>query len=69
MEMVKIQGSDGRIDKRKIAILNIDSILSFKNMEVLNFTRPKWIYMLKSIEKWLCKIRNYKTVAGGAIFF
>jgi hypothetical protein len=27
-KMVKIQGSDGRMDKRKIAILNIDSILN-----------------------------------------
>jgi hypothetical protein len=25
--MAKIQGSDGQMDKRKIAILNIDSIL------------------------------------------
>jgi hypothetical protein len=27
LKMAKIQGSDGRIDKGKIAILNIDSIL------------------------------------------
>jgi hypothetical protein len=30
--MAKIQGSDGRMDKRKIAILNIDSILNKKNL-------------------------------------
>jgi hypothetical protein len=70
--MVKIQGSDGRIDKCKIAIFNIDSILNWiilglKNMEVLNFASPKWAYMFKSVEKWLCKSWKYKTVAGGAI--
>jgi hypothetical protein len=70
--MAKIEGSDERIDKRKIAILNIDSslnrnILSLKNMEVLNFASPKLVYMLKSVEKWLCKSLKYKTVLGGAI--
>jgi hypothetical protein len=33
LKMAKIQGSDGRINnKRKIAILNIDSILGLNNM-------------------------------------
>jgi hypothetical protein len=48
-KMEKIQGSDGRKDKRKIAILNIDFILnsiilSQRNMEVLIFSNPKWAY-------------------------
>jgi hypothetical protein len=47
--MEKIHGSDGWIEKRKIAIFNIDSILnriilSLKNMEVLSFASPKWVY-------------------------
>jgi hypothetical protein len=29
-------------------------------MEVLDFASPKWGYMLKSVEKWLCKIQKYK---------
>jgi hypothetical protein len=54
--MAKKQGSDGRIDKRKIAVLNINSILnciilSLKNMEELNFASPKWVFMSKSAEK------------------
>jgi hypothetical protein len=70
--MAKKQGSDGRIDKCKISILNIDStliwiILGLRNMEVLNFASPKWVYILKSVEKWLCKTWKYKTVVGGAI--
>jgi hypothetical protein len=36
-------------------------------MEVLNFASPKWVYMLKSVEEWLCKTRKYKTVVGGVI--
>jgi hypothetical protein len=36
-------------------------------MVVLNFASPKWVYLLKSVEKWLGKTRKYKTVAGGAI--
>jgi hypothetical protein len=36
-------------------------------MEVLAFESQKWVYMLKSVEKWLCKSRKYKTVASGAI--
>jgi hypothetical protein len=36
-------------------------------MEVLEFASLKWAYMLKSVEKWLCKTRKYKTVVGGAI--
>jgi hypothetical protein len=36
-------------------------------MEVLYFASPKWVYILKSVEKWLCKIRKYKTVVSGAI--
>jgi hypothetical protein len=60
------------MDKRKIGILHIDSILnliilSLRNMEVLNFTSTKWVFMLKSAEKWLCNTRKYKTVVGGAI--
>jgi hypothetical protein len=44
--MAKIQGSDGQIDTRKIAILNIDSILNLMilstgNIDVLNFASPK----------------------------
>jgi hypothetical protein len=35
-------------------------------MEVLNLS-PKLVNMSKSVEKWLCKTRKYKTVAGGAI--
>jgi hypothetical protein len=31
-QMAKIQGSDGLMGKRKIAILNIDSILNKKNL-------------------------------------
>jgi hypothetical protein len=65
----KILGSHGRIDKRKIAIFNIDSILNWiisrlRNMKVLNFASPKWVYMWKSVEKWLCKTRKYKTLIG-----
>jgi hypothetical protein len=70
LKMAKIQGSGGRIDKCKIAILNIDSflnwiILSLRNIEVLNFASPKWVFMLKSVEKWLCKTWKYKIVVGG----
>jgi hypothetical protein len=36
-------------------------------MIVLNLAIPKWVYMLKSVEKLLCKTRKYKTVVGGAI--
>jgi hypothetical protein len=36
-------------------------------MEVVNFASPKWVYLLKLVEKWLCKTQKYKTVAGGAI--
>jgi hypothetical protein len=32
LKMAKIQGSDGLIGKRKIAILNIDSILNKKKI-------------------------------------
>jgi hypothetical protein len=72
LKMAKIQGSDGQIDKRKIAILNIDSVLNWiilnlRDMEVLSFASPKWVFMLKSVEKWLCKTRKYKTMAGCAI--
>jgi hypothetical protein len=42
-------------------------ILSLGNIEVLYIASPKWVYMLKSAEKWLCKTRMYKTVVGGAI--
>jgi hypothetical protein len=58
--------------KCKIAILKIGSILNWiilglRNMKVLNFARPKWDYLLKSVEKWLCKTWKNKTVVGGAI--
>jgi hypothetical protein len=36
-------------------------------MKVLNFAIPKWAYMLKSVEEWMCKTRKYKTVYGGAL--
>jgi hypothetical protein len=36
-------------------------------MAVLNFASPKWVYMLKSVEKWHCKSRKYKTEAGNSI--
>jgi hypothetical protein len=36
-------------------------------MEVVNYASPKWVDMLKSVEKWLCKTRKNKTVVGGAI--
>jgi hypothetical protein len=43
--------------KRKIAILNIDSILNNFNLsqgaKVLVTTNSKWVYMLNSVEKWL----------------
>jgi hypothetical protein len=49
--------------------LNINSILNYiimgvKNMEVLNFASPKWVYMLKSVEKWLVGgvILNYSSI-------
>jgi hypothetical protein len=70
--MAKIRGSDGRIDKFKIVNLNIDSVLNCivlgpRNMKVLNFAIPKWVYASKLVEKWLSKSRKYKTVASGAI--
>jgi hypothetical protein len=40
-KMAKIQGSSGRIDKRKIAILNW--IILLENMEVLNFASAKYV--------------------------
>jgi hypothetical protein len=51
LKMTKIQGSDGRMDKCKIAILNIDSILKriilgLWNMEVRNFASTKWEFRL-----------------------
>jgi hypothetical protein len=36
-------------------------------MKVLDFASPKYVYMLKSVQKWLCSTRKYKTVVGGAI--
>jgi hypothetical protein len=36
-------------------------------MEVLDFASPKWVYILKLVERWLCKTQKYKTEAGGAI--
>jgi hypothetical protein len=49
--------SDGRMDKRKIGILNIDFIMSniFFRVNlcaiVLVTTRSKLVYILKSVEK------------------
>jgi hypothetical protein len=60
--MAKILGSGGLIRKRKIAILNIDSVL-----KVLVTTSPKWVYMLNSVQKWLCESQKKKTVDDGAI--
>jgi hypothetical protein len=74
LKMAKIQGSDGRIDKYKIAFLNIASILNcnildLRNMEVPNFVSPKWVYVFKSVEKWLCKTQKYETVVGAILKF
>jgi hypothetical protein len=33
-------------------------------MKMLNFASPKWVYMLKSVEKWLCKTRKNKAEVG-----
>jgi hypothetical protein len=48
LKMTKIQGLDGRIDKRKIAILIIDFILNYYYFEpwkygVIKFASPKWV--------------------------
>jgi hypothetical protein len=59
--MAKIQGSDGLMGKRKIAILNIDSILS-NFFKLLVTTSSKWGYILHSVEKWLCESQMKKTV-------
>jgi hypothetical protein len=37
-------------------------------MKVLNFTSPKWVYLIKSIEKWLCKTRKYIIVVAITLF-
>jgi hypothetical protein len=42
-------------------------ILGLRNIKLVNFASPKWVYMLKLVEKWLSKTRKYKTVAGGSI--
>jgi uncharacterized membrane protein YcaP (DUF421 family) len=70
--MAKIQCSDGLMGKRKIAILNISSILNniFLGQmiaKVLVTTSPKWVYMLNSVQKWLCERQKKKTVVDGAI--
>jgi hypothetical protein len=69
---VKTQGSDGLMDKRKIGLLNIDSILNNffwakLGAKVLVTTSSKWVYMLNSIEKWLSESQKKKTVVDGAI--
>jgi hypothetical protein len=48
--------------------LNDRIILGLRNMEVLDYASPKYVYTIKSVENWLCNTRKYKTVAGGAIF-
>jgi hypothetical protein len=65
LKAAKIQASDEQIEKHSIVILNIDSILNkimfgLRTMKVLNFASKKWVYMLKSVEKWLCNTRKYK---------
>jgi hypothetical protein len=66
--MAKIQGSVGLMGKRKNGILNIDSILNnFFWAKVLVTTSSKWVYMLNSVEKWLCESQKKKTVVDGAI--
>jgi hypothetical protein len=60
-KMAKIQGSDELMKKRKIAILNIDSILNKKNLgrkkcqsaKVLITKSLKWVYMFNAVEKWM----------------
>jgi hypothetical protein len=52
--MAKMQGSDELVGNRKIAILNIESILNnfFGPREMLKCkTSPKWVYMLNSVDK------------------
>jgi hypothetical protein len=77
--MAKIQGSDELIGKPKITILNIDSILNNffwaeKGAKVLVTTSSKWVYMLNSVEKWLCESENKKKYnkkilnTGGSLF-
>jgi hypothetical protein len=70
--MVKIQGSNGLMGKRKYAILNIDSILNNffwarYNAKLLVTTSSKWIYMINSVEEWLCESQNKKSMVDGAI--
>jgi hypothetical protein len=65
LKMSKIQSSVGRMDKCKIAILNIDFILNWiilglRNMEVLNFAIPKWVYMWKSVETCCARPESIK---------
>jgi hypothetical protein len=37
-------------------------------MEVLSFVSPKWVYILKSVEKWLCKIFFYQLLFQNSKF-
>jgi hypothetical protein len=60
------------IENSKIDFLDIDSILNWiilglDKMKVLDFASPKWVHMLKLVEKWLCNTRKYISVACGAI--
>jgi hypothetical protein len=67
--MAKIQGSGGLIGKRKIAILNIDSILNnFLLSQVLVTTSSKWVYMLTSVEKWLRVKRKKQWLMASSSF-
>jgi hypothetical protein len=70
--MAKIQCSDGLMGKRKIAILNIDYILNkFFSGQVrcqsACYNKSKWVYILNSVEKWLCESQKKKTVVDVAI--
>jgi hypothetical protein len=61
--MAKIQGSDGLVRKRIIAILNIDSIFWPREVpNLLVIISSKWVYMLNSVEKWLFESQKKKTV-------
>jgi hypothetical protein len=72
LKMAKMQGSNGLMGNSKIAILNIYSILNNffwakRDAKVLVTTSPKWVYMLNSVEKWLCESQKKKTVVDDAI--
>jgi hypothetical protein len=60
--------SDGLVNVKSPSGILTPFLIEFgRNMEVLHFASSKWVYMLKSIEIWLCKNQKYKTVVAGAI--